>query len=234
MKARGRSAPAITPSEARGCSGPLSARRVASRLVHYFLVGLLVLVPPLSAQTTTSRYDDTFQKYSKRYFGVGYDWRLFKAQAMTESNLNPAAKSWVGARGIMQLMPATFQEIQTRNSGFHSIDDLEWNIAAGIYYDRKLWRLWRDSVDQTDHVRFMFASYNAGRVPLLRAQSLARLRALDPRLWGSVAVVAPEVPRWRHMETLNYVERIGANLQRMDLRGRVRRGPPPDSVITAP
>ena len=80
----------------------------------------------------------------------------------------------------------------------------------------------------------MFASYNAGRVPLLRAQSLARLRALDPRLWGSVAVVAPEVPRWRHMETLNYVERIGANLQRMDLRGRVRRGPPPDSVITAP
>src|SRR5262245_26938034 len=26
------------------------------------------------------RYDETFRKYSKRYFGAGYDWRLFKAQ----------------------------------------------------------------------------------------------------------------------------------------------------------
>ena len=81
----------------------------------------------------------------------------------------------------------------------------------------------------------MFASYNAGRIPLLRAQGLARSRALDPRLWGSVAVVAPEVPRWRHLETLNYVQRIGVNLQRMDLRGRVRKGgPPADSVTTTP
>lgn len=219
----------------RGLSAPWSAPRGAPQLVHYLLVLLLwCAVPPLSAQSGTSRYDGTFQKYSKRYFGVGYDWRLFKAQAMTESNLNPAAKSWVGARGIMQLMPSTFLEIQTKNSGFSSIDDLEWNIAAGIYYDRILWRLWRDSVDQGDHARFMFASYNAGRVPLLRAQGLARSRALDPRLWGSVAVVAPEVPRWRHSETLNYVERIGANLQRMDLRGRVRKGPAADSVTTAP
>ena len=189
---------------------------------------------PLGAQSATNRYDDTFRKYSKRYFGVGYDWRAFKAQAMTESNLNPAAKSWVGARGIMQLMPSTFLEIQTRNTGFQSIDDLEWNIAAGIYYDRTLWRLWRDSVDQTDHDRFMFASYNAGRVPLLRAQNLARVRALDPRLWGSVAAVASEVPRWRHAETMTYVERVGANLQRMDPRGRVMRNPPADSATAIP
>ena len=200
-----------------------------------FLVALLLChVAPLVAQSATNRYDDTFRKYSKRYFGVGYDWRAFKAQAMTESNLNPAAKSWVGARGIMQLMPSTFLEIQTRNTGFQSIDDLEWNIAAGIYYDRTLWRLWRDSVDQTDHDRFMFASYNAGRVPLLRAQNLARVRALDPRLWGSVAAVASEVPRWRHAETLTYVERIGANLQRMDPRGRVVRNPPADSATAIP
>ncbi|MEO8635070.1 MAG: transglycosylase SLT domain-containing protein [Gemmatimonadales bacterium] len=188
------------------------------------------MASPLWSQANTSRFDDTFQKYSKRYFGVGYDWRTFKAQAITESNLDPNARSWVGARGIMQLMPSTFAEIQTKNSAFQSVDDQEWNIAAGIYYDRRLWRLWRDSVDQTDHDRFMFASYNAGRVPLLRAQTLARLRALDPRLWGSVAAVASEVPRWRHAETLTYVQRIGANLQRMDPRGRVLPSPPADSA----
>ena len=226
--------PFLTWSDARRSAESSDVGR-AVRIAAAFLFALLLChVAPLVAQSATNRYDDTFRKYSKRYFGVGYDWRAFKAQAMTESNLNPAAKSWVGARGIMQLMPSTFLEIQTRNTGFQSIDDLEWNIAAGIYHDRTLWRLWRDSVDQTDHDRFMFASYNAGRVPLLRAQNLARVRALDPRLWGSVAAVASEVPRWRHAETLTYVERIGANLQRMDPRGRVVRNPPADSATAIP
>ncbi|HEX6053559.1 MAG TPA: transglycosylase SLT domain-containing protein, partial [Gemmatimonadaceae bacterium] len=53
------------------------------------------------------RYDHVFRKYSKRYFGVGYDWRIFKAQALAESEMNPNARSWVGARGLMQLMPST-------------------------------------------------------------------------------------------------------------------------------
>ncbi len=69
----------------------------------------LLLGLPLAAQALTDRYDPTFRKYSKRFFGVGFDWRLFKAQGMTESNLNPAATSWVGARGVMQLMPTTFR-----------------------------------------------------------------------------------------------------------------------------
>jgi membrane-bound lytic murein transglycosylase F len=156
---------------------------------------------PLQAQRHLDRYDDTFRKYSKRFFGVAYDWRRFKAQGMTESNLNPAATSWVGARGIMQLMPSTFQAIQTRNPLFTSIDDVESNIAAGVLHDRELWRLWRaDSVDASDHHQFMFGSYNAGRLPILRAQILARGRALDPRVWASVEQVAPEVRRWRHLD----------------------------------
>ncbi|MBK7786819.1 MAG: hypothetical protein IPJ57_20240 [Gemmatimonadetes bacterium] len=57
---------------------------------------------------------------------------------------------------------------------------------------------------------------------------LARTRALDPALWTSIAVVAPEVRGWRHQETLTYVQRIQANLDRMDARGRVvRRAPVP-------
>jgi membrane-bound lytic murein transglycosylase F len=196
----------------------------AARLV--VLLGLWAL--PLQAQRHLDRYDDTFRKYSKRFFGVAYDWRWFKAQGLTESNLNPAATSWVGARGIMQLMPSTFQAIQSRNPLFTSIDDVEWNIAAGVLHDRELWRLWRaDSVDATDHHQFMFGSYNAGRLPILRAQILARRRALDPRLWASVEQVAPEVRRWRHRETINYLKRIQANLDRMDQRGRVVRGAVP-------
>jgi membrane-bound lytic murein transglycosylase MltF len=185
---------------------------------------LLLLGPRLSAQRPTEHYDPTFKKYCKRFFGPGFDWRLFKAQGMTESNLDPSATSGVGARGIMQLMPSTFFEIQTRHPGWTVIDDLEWNIAAGIYYDRRLWLEWReDSVATEDHRHFMFASYNAGRIPILRAQDIARGRTLNPRAWASIEIVAPEVPGWRHRETLNYVRRINENVGRMDSRGRVVR-----------
>ena len=154
------------------------------------------------------RYDQTFRKYSKRYFGVGYDWRIFKAQALAESEMNPNARSWVGARGLMQLMPSTYKHIQSRATGFGSIDDPEWNIAAGIMHDRSLWRRWeRDSI-ATDRREFMFASYNAGRGTILTAQAMARRDSLDHRTWPSIERVAPKVRRWRYAETLGYVRKI--------------------------
>src|SRR5215468_10764725 len=121
------------------------------------------------AQTVTDRYDDTFRKYSQRFFGPGYDWRVFKAQAMAESNINMNAKSWVGARGIMQLMPSTFKEVHSKNPDITSINKPEWNIAAGIYYDRQLFVQWVDQIRESCE-SFMLGSYNAGRGTLLRAQ----------------------------------------------------------------
>ena len=168
------------------------------------------------------RYDDTFRKYSKRYFGPTFDWRQFKAQGLAESNLDPNAKSWVGARGIMQLMPSTYHEVRTKNPTMQQIDDPEWNIAAGIYYDRKLWRLWENDSVGVDRLPFTFASYNAGRLTILRAQDTARTHALDHRTWRSIETVAPRVKRWRHSETLDYVRRIEQNYAKLDERGRVR------------
>ncbi|MCK5784786.1 MAG: hypothetical protein KAH06_10080, partial [Desulfobacterales bacterium] len=37
------------------------------------------------------KYDGYFSKYSKRYFGPGFDWRYFKAQAIAESRLKANA-----------------------------------------------------------------------------------------------------------------------------------------------
>src|SRR5262249_29764276 len=138
------------------------------------------------AEAVTDRYDDTFRKYAQRFFGPGYDWRIFKAQAMAESNLDMNAKSWVGARGLMQLMPSTFREVHSKNPDIVSIDKPEWNIAAGIYYDRKLWKQWDDQQGEQSCESFMLGSYNAGRLTLLRAQDLARLKTLDPILWASI------------------------------------------------
>ena len=181
--------------------------------------------PPVMrpAWAVTNRYDPHFQKYAKRFFGPGFDWRLFKAQSMAESNLNPDARSWVGARGLMQLMPRTQQEVRSKNPELQLVKHDELNIAAGIAYDRQLWLLWEDGLHE-DHMReFMLGSYNAGRSTLLRAQDVAENAALDRRVWPSIKLVAPKVPRWRSVETLNYVDRIFLNLSRMDRNGQVIR-----------
>lgn len=174
-------------------------------------------------QRDGDRYDQTFRKYSKRYFGVGFDWRVFKAQAMAESQMNPNARSWVGARGLMQLMPSTYNDIQSRASGFGSIDDPEWNIAAGIMHDRSLWRRWeRDSID-VDRREFMFASYNAGEGTIMKAQRACVERSLDRRAWTSIETVAPDVRPWRYRETLGYVRKIRGGMETLDEKGRVKK-----------
>lgn len=204
-----------------------SARRAACLLALAMttaaLAMLATLATPAAAQPRRpeERFDDTFQKYSKRYFGPAFDWRLFKAQGMAESNLDPKAKSWVGARGVMQLMPATFKQVASRNPELKTIDNPEMNIAAGIAYDRELWSRWEEDSVLADAQAFVFGSYNAGRRTLLNAQVLARESKLDPRRWPSIETVAPNVKRWRHVETLGYVHRIADFHGQLDDRGRL-------------
>ena len=178
---------------------------------------------PARAQTAVNdRFDEHFQKYAKRFFGPGFDWRLFKAQSMAESNLDPNARSWVGARGLMQLMPRTQREVLSKNPDLRAIPSApELNIAAGIAYDRQLWQLWTTDTDEAHMREFMFGSYNAGRSTLLRAQEIAASEELDQRQWPSIKIVAPKVPRWRSDETLTYVDRIFLNLLRMNKNGKV-------------
>ena len=133
---------------------------------------------------------------------TAWDWKLFKAQAMAESALDSAAQSPVGARGLMQLMPSTYQMIQSRRPEFGSIDDPEWNIAAGIFHDRYLWRLWSKDVTEAQRWYFTLGSYNAGQGTITRATAVARAQNLDHSVWPNIETIAPAVPRWRYRETL--------------------------------
>lgn len=155
----------------------------------------------------SEKYDPVFRKYTKRYFGPAFDWKYFKAQGFAESGLKADAKSWVGARGVMQLMPSTYKEIASRRPEFGTIDEPEWNIAAGIMHDRYLWGLWSKHVPDEERHRFMFASYNAGEGTINRAFGVAKSKVGPPE-WRSVEQIAPTVGRWRYTETLGYVRRI--------------------------
>lgn len=194
--------PAATTTDARSRDAVARAGRALERAARQ-----------RQRERNDARYDDVFRKYSKRYFGIGFDWRHFKAQGMAESNLDPAARSWVGARGIMQLMPATYNAISSKNREFRAIDDPEWNIAAGIMHDRYLWGYWAKEVpDERERLDFMYGSYNAGQGTIGRAHRAARDQQLDHDRWANIERVAPVVPRWRYRETLGYVRKIRANM----------------------
>jgi membrane-bound lytic murein transglycosylase F len=158
---------------------------------------------------SNSEYDCYFLKYSARYFGHHFDWRYFKAQAIVESNLRPDIRSQDGAMGIMQILPATFREITIKNP--HIWSDPEqprWNIAAGIYYNWVMWNEWRDPVTVQERLNFMFASYNAGKYTILKAQQLAAEMGLDPNSWDAVSKVLFLVSGSASKQTIAYVKKI--------------------------
>jgi soluble lytic murein transglycosylase-like protein len=171
-------------------------------------VGKIEDFPKVTSRKWTSKYDQYFRKYTKRYFGVGFEWKWFKAQAIAESNLKASAQSWVNAKGIMQLMPRTFHEIKKKNPSFVDINEPRWNIAAGIYYDRKLYKKWRAERPFKDKIAFTFASYNAGFRNIIKAQKAAKNHGLNENLWHNIKAVAPKVHGWRHRETVGYVDKI--------------------------
>lgn len=65
------------------------------------------------------RYDSLFQYYAELW-GIP-DWHLLKAQAAVESGFDPNAVSPVGAVGLAQFMPATWQEWWDRVYGVRGL-----------------------------------------------------------------------------------------------------------------
>jgi membrane-bound lytic murein transglycosylase MltF len=197
---------------------PLAANAQASTATKAMVATLSRAAVKREQMRSRDEYDAIFRKNTKRYFGPAFDWNHFKAQGMAESELNPNARSRVGARGIMQLMPGTFNLIFPPRQGERSIDDPNWNIAAAVMHDRYLWSRWQKD-NAAERLRFMFASYNAGEGPILRALAAARAAQLNDGHWSSIEQVAPGVGGWRYRETLGYVKKIGSNYGELTTRG---------------
>lgn len=158
--------------------------------------------PPLSDKKWSNEYDHHFRKYSKRYFGPNFDWRWFKAQGIAESNLKPRARSRTGAVGVMQILPSTFKEIKRKNPHLLSIKTPRWNIAAGIYYDRYMYRRWGENeLDSSERLAFAFGSYNAGFGGVRKAYKKANKVHSKIETWDQVSSFSPK-------ETRRYVKRI--------------------------
>jgi hypothetical protein len=82
------------------------------------------------------------------------DWRLVAAVIQAESSFNPDAVSPVGARGLMQLMPATAADYGVTLKTIH---DPAANVEAGVKHLKMLARLYDGDIP------LIAAAYNAGQ-----------------------------------------------------------------------
>lgn len=142
---------------------------------------------------------------------------LAMAIARQESELNPQAVSPAGARGLMQLMPATAQKVSATLGLPYSqgrlTSDPGYNVQLGSRYLAEMLARFDGSII------LAAAAYNAG--PNRVDQWIAtygdpRRPGVDPVLW------AETIP---YRETRNYVQRVAESLHVYRARMAGRAGP---------
>ncbi len=159
-----------------------------------------------------SPYDELVRRYAEKN---GVDWRLVVAQMFQESRFDPLAVSWMGAEGLLQLMPLT-----SRDMGVTDPFDPEQNIKAGVTYLANLMKRFEPALSRRQRIRFALAAYNAGLEHVRDARQLAWRMGLDSNRWfGNVerAMLLLEKPEYfqqlshgycRGTETVGYVSSI--------------------------
>ncbi len=107
-----------------------------------------IFIPAPRMPLTQAPYGDMIQSAAKKY---SVDADLIFSVIAAESNFNPRAISRRGARGLMQLLPATGTRF-----GVKDIFDPAQNIDAGTQYLRDLMARYQGDLVLT------LAAYNAG------------------------------------------------------------------------
>ena len=163
-----------------------------------------------------SPYDALFKRHERPPL---FPWTLLASIAYQESRFDHSAVSWMGAQGLMQVMPATGLDM-----GFEDVAScVEINVRAGVRYLEWVHRnFWRDMQDTSEMIKFILASYNAGPGHVRDAQRLAASLGLNPNIWDDNVAVAilklsnpvyfyrPEIRHGfvRGDEPFNYVRQI--------------------------
>lgn len=164
-----------------------------------------------------SRYDNLFKKYAPK---IGWDWRLMAAQAFQESRFKPNARSWVGARGLMQIMPRTARGYNAKVSQLGN-PEISVRVATDLINDLDCY-LTKYVPNDKERLKFVIAAYNVGIAHVYDAIALAKKYGLNPQVWDdnvSKAILMKMNPKYyndpvvkygycRGTETVNYVKNI--------------------------
>ncbi len=125
-----------------------------------------------------SPYDSLIKKAALL---LGWDWRLLASLIYQESEFKPNVRSWVGAYGLMQLMPAAM-----KTYGVDSTSSAKKQIFAGVKLLRSFEKMIPDSItDKNERIKFTLASYNAGLGHILDARRLTKKYGKNPNVWDN-------------------------------------------------
>ncbi len=136
---------------------------IASVVVVALLIGASVFLKMSHNEYVYSsyplKYREEVEAASKKY---GVDKYLIYAVIKTESNFDPKAESHAGAVGLMQLMPKTFEWLQTYyvNEDYenYTFDDMK-TPGLNIEYGANLLSVLLDMYESEDTA---LCAYNAG------------------------------------------------------------------------
>ena len=156
------------------------------------------------------RYDSLLEfvwgLYQDKYapgMDLSVDWRLAKFQMLAESEANPRAISPVGARGLFQLMPATW------GTGFEN----EWpnpelNMHRGIEHLWTMWKLFKEE-GGIERWKYALGAYNCGQGWIIKSQAFLKSRGKATDQWKLIIEVLPQFTGPENArETMLYVGRI--------------------------
>ena len=146
-----------------------------------------------------SQYDDIIKTNAKN---IGWDWRLLASVVYQESRFINEAKSWTGAQGLMQMLPATAAEMGVKN-----IMDATDNIRGGSLYLKKMFDEFSSIEDPVQRIKFTLAAYNCGLYHVKDAQKLAESNQLDTKTWdGQVdqMILALSYPKNYNKDIVKY------------------------------
>lgn len=143
-------------------------------------------------------YDKIIQDACKENL-PSIDWRIIKAQFWQESRFNHRATSPVGAMGIAQIMPATWDRFG-QGDPYNALD----SITAGAKCMANMIGQWSRPRPDIDRICLAMASYNAGLGHILKAQKLSG----DKALYAEIIEHLPNVTGEHSRETIQYVENI--------------------------
>ena len=134
--------------------------------------------------TSTTGKLSEFDPLIKQYAGeLGWDWRLLASQAFQESRFHPAARSWAGATGLLQLMPATARQFGVTNA----LDPAD-NVQGAVKFLKWLQQFWAKRIpDENERLKFILASYNCGAGHVEDAQRLTEKYGGNPQVWEDVS-----------------------------------------------
>lgn len=148
-------------------------------------------------------YDLSIKKWSAVYTPY-QPWYWNKAQLKAESDFDSDAQSYVGALGLGQFMPDTWDNMKTQLK----IDGLptnpSLNIQAHAYYMNYLRSQFRKDRPEYDKHSLALASYNAGLGNILKAQA----KAGNTLYWKPTSKALCTVTGYHCKETNGYVNRI--------------------------